>query len=99
MFLSLPFILNIPIAAIVPIIVAIVADDKAISMVLYKALRILSLCRSSIYHLKVNPCQDAMDLESLKENTNKASIGAYRNKKIKNIYTFELILSNLFIIK
>jgi len=40
-----------------------------------------------------------MDLESLKENTNRASIGAYRNKKIKNMYTFELILSNLFIIK
>ena len=44
----------------------------------------LSLCIRLLYHLNVNPPQWAIDLESLKENTTNAAIGAYKNKNTKN---------------
>lgn len=36
-----------------------------------------------LYHLRVNPDHEALDLESLKEKTIKVAIGAYKKIKIK----------------
>ena len=66
----------IPIAAAVPITVAIRAESRAMMSVVYKAFMICSLRNSSTYHFVVNPPHFERDLDALKESIIKVTIGA-----------------------
>ena len=82
MVLGVLFMLFIAIAAAVPRIVAIRAEEKAMIRVVYRADIMDSFCKSSEYHFKVKPPHFALDLEALKERTIRMIIGAYKNNKI-----------------
>ena len=72
-------ILLIPIAATVPISVAISADKNAITSVFLKADIIVALLKSSEYQSSVNPPHLFLDFEVLKLKITKVAIGAYKN--------------------
>jgi hypothetical protein len=77
------FMLFIAIAAVVPIIVAMMAEENAIIRVVDKADIISSFSNSFRYHLKVNPPHFALDFDSLNESTINMSIGAYKNNNME----------------
>ena len=72
-----------PIAAAVPMKVAISAESKAMRSVEYRALMMASFLNSSWYQCRVAPPHFARVREALKESTIKVRIGAYRRIKIK----------------
>ena len=65
-----------PIAASVPIAVAITAEIMAISSVWPRDERITSLVKSFLYQSRVKPVQRARDFDSLNEKTAITIIGA-----------------------
>ena len=75
-------ILLIPIAATVPISVAISADKNAITNVFLKADIIVALLKSSPYQSKVNPPHLFLDFEALKLSIIRVAIGAYKKINI-----------------
>ena len=72
-----------PMAAAVPITVAISADKNAMINVVYSAFMISWFWNREIYHLKVNPPHLERDLELLKDRTIKVTMGAYSKIKIR----------------
>ena len=73
----------IPIAAIVPSIVAIIEEIKATIIVLTNDCNISSFENNLLYHSKVNPVQIPLPLALLKEKKIRTAIGTYKNKNIK----------------
>jgi hypothetical protein len=76
---------NIPIAAAVPIIVAMIDEIKAMIKVLISAEIKKSFWKSCLYQSSVNPVHTDLLLDALNENIIRISIGVYRNRKIKTI--------------
>ena len=72
----------IPIAAAVPMTVAIRADRRAMIRVVYRAFIICSFLNSSTYHWMVNPPHLERVLDLLKDSTIKVTMGAYRSTKM-----------------
>ena len=81
--LFLFFIVLIPIAAIVPMIVAIRAAARVIWIVVQKAFMIVSLWKHLLYHLRVNPPQLTFVFELLKDRAISTAIGRYRKTKVR----------------
>jgi hypothetical protein len=75
--------LFIAIAAAVPIKVAMMAEENAITRVVDKADIISSFSNNCRYHLKVKPPHFALDFDSLNESTINMRIGAYKNNNMK----------------
>ena len=81
----------IPTAANVPIIVAKIDAVIDITTVLNNAFKICVSLNNSIYHLKVNPVNDDLLLDSLNEKNISINIGKYKNKKISKLYIFDTL--------
>ena len=83
-FSCLGFIADIPMTAIVPTTVAMIAARIAIENVFTIAPIISRLWNSSAYQCRLNPVHTDIDFASLKESTIRVSIGRYRNSIINN---------------
>ena len=70
------FMLLMPMAAAVPSTVAIRADNRAMSRVLYRASIMAVLSNICPYHRRVKSPQWERDLELLKDNTIMTAMGA-----------------------
>ena len=75
--------LKIPIAAIVPIIVANKDATMATKNVFNSELKIALLLNKLTYHFRENPENTHLLLELLNENITKTRIGEYKNKNNK----------------
>ena len=76
------------IQAIVPMKVAISADNTASASVFHRACMICSFWNRAAYHLVVKPPHFARVLLALKESTIKVTMGAYKKIKISPRYIF-----------
>jgi hypothetical protein len=82
---SLFFMANMPIAAAVPISVAVTDDANAIMSVFLKAEISKSFWTKRIYQSNVNPAHTDRLFDALNENMINMNIGIYKNRNTKPI--------------
>ena len=76
------FMLLMPMAAIVPMTVAIRADANAMSSVLFKAFMMAESWNICVYQRVVKPPQTVLDFVLLKDKTIMVTIGMYKKSRM-----------------